>query len=139
MAIRLTDEMTEALDKALVQRSPCLVGTASPEGVPDVSYRGSMMVFDPEHLAFWERAKGETLANLNENPNVVVLYRNSETRQSWRFYGTAEVLKDGPVRAEVMERVNQFELAQDQERTGYAVLIRVDRVRARNETVMARD
>ncbi len=139
MPIHLTDEITRALENALTDRSPCLVATASAEGMPDVSYRGSVMAFDDEHLAFWERVKGETLDNLLENPQVCVLYRNAETRQSWRFYGTAQVLKDGPLRAEIMERVNKFELAQDPERTGYAIHIRVDRVRERNETIMARD
>ncbi|MDP9236177.1 MAG: pyridoxamine 5'-phosphate oxidase family protein [Chloroflexota bacterium] len=139
MPLALTDEMARALDNALVDRSPCLVATASLEGMPDVSYRGSMMVFDNEHLAFWERAKGETLSNLQENPGVCVFYRNAETRASWRFYGVAEVLKGGPIRTQIMERVNQFELAQDPERTGYAILVRVDRVRARNETIMQRD
>lgn len=138
MPIALTDEMTRALENALADRAPCLVATASAAGLPDASYRGSMMVFDTEHLAFWERAKGETLANLQENPHVCVLYRNAETRQSWRFYGQAEVLADGPVRAQIMERVNQFELAQDPQHTGYAILIRVNRVRARNETIMER-
>jgi hypothetical protein len=98
-----------------------------------------VLVFDADHLAFWERAKGETLNNIEENPGVCVFYRNAETRVSWRFYGKAEVLKDGPVRLRIMERVNQFELAQDTERTGYAILIRIDRVRERNETIMARD
>jgi uncharacterized protein len=139
MPIALTDEMTQALDAALMARSPCLVATASATGVPDVSYRGSIMVFDSEHLAFWERVKGETLSNLEENPQICVFYRNAETRVSWRFYGTTEVLKDGPVREQIMARVNQFEIAQDPERIGYAVLIRVERVRDRNDTVMQRD
>jgi len=139
MAIALTDEMARALDNALADRSPCLVATASAAGMPDVSYRGSVMVFDAEHLAFWERTKGETLENIRENPHVCVLYRNAETRVGWRFYGGAQVLEDGDVRAQIMERVNQFELAQDPERTGYAVVVRVDRVRARNETLMVRD
>jgi general stress protein 26 len=139
MPLALTDEMARALDNALVDRSPCLVATTSLEGMPDVSYRGSMMVFDKEHLAFWERAKGETLSNLQKNPRVCVFYRNAETRQSWRFYGVAEVLKDGLIRTQIMEHVNQLELAQDPERTGYAILIRIDRVRARNETIMLRD
>lgn len=138
MSIALTDEMTRALDGALADHSPCLVATASAAGVPDASYRGSVMVFDTEHLAFWERAKGETLRNIQENPHVCVLYRNPETRQSWRFYGEAKVLTDGPVREQIMHRVNQLELAQDPERSGYAILIRVDRVRARNDTIMER-
>jgi general stress protein 26 len=139
MPIALTDEMAAALESSLVDRSPCLVATASAAGVPDVSYRGSVMVFDAEHLAFWERAKGETLDNLEQNPHACIFYRNAETRVGWRFYGEAEVLKDGPLRAQIMERVNAFELAQDTERTGYAILIRVDRVRSRNDTIMLRD
>jgi general stress protein 26 len=139
MPIALTDEMTKALENALTDRSPCLVATASSQGVPDVSYRGSVMVFDDEHLAFWERAKGETLHNLEQNPNVCVFYRNAETRVGWRFYGAAEILTGGATRLQIMERVNQFELAQDPERTGFAILIRVDRVRARNDTIMQRD
>jgi predicted pyridoxine 5'-phosphate oxidase superfamily flavin-nucleotide-binding protein len=137
--IHLTDAMAAALENALADRSPCLVATASAEGMPDVSYRGSVMVFDEEHLAFWERAKGETLSNLQENPRVCVFYRNAETRTSWRFYGTAQILTDGDVRDRIMAKVNQFELAQDPERTGFAVLIRVDRVRSRGETIMERD
>lgn len=137
--IHLTDEMAAALETALVDRNPCLVATSSAHGMPDVSYRGSVMVFDAEHLAFWERAKGETLSNIRENPGVCVLYRNAETRVGWRFYGVADVLQDGDVRSAIMERVNQFEIAQDPERTGYAILIRVDRVRARNETIMERE
>jgi hypothetical protein len=82
MNIALTDEMTRALDGALTDHNPCLVATASGAGVPDASYRGSVLVFDSEHLAFWERAKGETLRNIQENPHICVLYRNPETRQT---------------------------------------------------------
>lgn len=139
MAIVLTDEMKDALASALTDRMPCLVATASKDGMPDLSYRGSVMVFDADHLAFWERAKGETLANLEANPKIAVLYRNAQTRVGWRFYGTAEVLTDGAVREAIMERTHPFELAQDPERTGYAVLIRVDRVRAGSAVIMERE
>jgi general stress protein 26 len=139
MPIALTDEMMQAIDNAITDRTPCLVGTASADGVPDVSYRGSMLALDTEHLAFWERVKGETLANIEENPKVVVMYVNGQTRNSWRFYGTAEVLRDGATRDRIMERVHQFELGQDPERKGFAVLIRVDRVRSRSETIMSRE
>jgi pyridoxine/pyridoxamine 5'-phosphate oxidase len=137
--IQLREEMKTALDYALAERSPCLVATASASGLPDVSYRGSVLVFDDEHLAFWERTKLETFRNIQENPNICVFYRNAETRVSWRFYGQAQILTDGDVRAQIMERVNAFELAQDPERRGAAILIRVDRVRQRNDTIMERD
>ncbi|MEX0749645.1 MAG: pyridoxamine 5'-phosphate oxidase family protein [Dehalococcoidia bacterium] len=138
MTVELTDEMVSALSSAFDDHAPCIVGTASGSGAPDVSYRGSVFAFDREHLAFWERAKGETLRNIEENSNVVVLYRNSATRQGWRFYGVAQILKDGELRQQIMERVHPLELAQDPDRTGYAVLMRIDRVRARSETIMER-
>jgi general stress protein 26 len=139
MPIAMTDEMMQAINNAITDRVPCLVGTASAEGMPDVSYRGSMMAFDAEHLAFWERVKGESLANIEANPHVVVLYVNRETRANWRFYGEAQVLKDGELREQIMARVHPFELTQDPERNGYAVLIRVDRVRSGSQTIMSRD
>jgi hypothetical protein len=136
--IALTDDMQAAINSALTDRLPCLVATASASGMPDVSYRGSMIAFDAEHLAFWERVKGETLANIEENPQAVVFYRNPQTRIGWRFYGTAQVLRDGDLREAIMERVHPFELAQDPERNGYAILIRVDRVRQGNDVIMER-
>ena len=139
MPVALTEEMSNALSTALTDGMPCLVSSATRDGRPDISYRGSLMVFDDEHLAFWERAKGETLENLEQNPQVAVLYRNTQTRVGWRFYGTAEVVRDGPLREAIMERTHPFELAQDPDRQGYAVLIRVDRVRAGGAVVMERD
>jgi hypothetical protein len=139
MPIALTDEMMTAINNAITDRVPCLVGTASADGVPDVSYRGSMLAFDAERLAFWERVKGETLANIQANPSVVVMYVNRQTRANWRIYGCAQVLKDGAVREQIMERVHPFELMQDPDRIGYAVLIRIDRVRSGSATIMERD
>ena len=139
MPIELTDEMMEAVNRAIEDRMPCIVATASPEGMPDLSYRGSVLAYDREHLAFWERAKGETLRNLESNPQAAVCYRNSQTRQNWRFYGPVTVLRDGPKREEIMARVHPFELAQDPERKGIAVLIRVDRIRTGSETIQIRD
>ncbi len=135
----LTDEMMQAVDNALTDRAPCLVATASASGMPDVSYRGSVLALDADHLAFWERVKGETLSNIEANPQVAVFYRNPETRKNWRFYGTAQVLKDGETRDRIMARVHPFEIGQDPERKGYAVLIRVNRIRAGSETVASRE
>jgi hypothetical protein len=137
--VELTDEMMQAVDNALNDRAPCIVATASAQGLPDLSFRGSVLAFDREHLAFWERVKGETLANIEQNPLVAVLYRNPQTRLGWRFYGTAQVLRDGDVREQIMARVHPFEIAQDPDRTGFAVLIRIDRVRKGSETIMERE
>jgi hypothetical protein len=50
--IKLTQEMRERLDNALTNRTPCILATASATGEPSLGYKGSMMVFDDEHLAY---------------------------------------------------------------------------------------
>lgn len=139
MPIELTEEMMTAINNAAVERVPCMIGTASSAGIPDLSLRGSMMAWDTEHLAFWERSRNESLANLEENPNICVFYRNPATRLGWRFWGVAEIIKEGDLRQQIMDRVVDFELAVDPERQGYAVLIRVDRVRRGPQVLMQRD
>ncbi len=48
----------EAIDGALANGTPCVVATASARGEPNISLRGSMMVFDADHLAYWDRVHG---------------------------------------------------------------------------------
>ena len=135
MAIDLA-EFKDAVDVALDNGTPCLVATASAQGEPNVSLRGSMMVLDREHLAYWDRTHGRQLEHVSENPHVVVFYRDPARRNTWRFYGQATVLADGPVREEVMGRVVEREMARDPERKGVAVLIRVDRVMTLGKDVL---
>ncbi|MFQ5850227.1 MAG: pyridoxamine 5'-phosphate oxidase family protein [Candidatus Binatia bacterium] len=120
--------MREMVDNALANKCPCILATVSAAGEPDIGYKGSMMVFDGESLAYWERTKRQHLKNLSENQHVVVLFRDAATGTNWRFHGVATVHRDGPVREQVMARVVKPELEKDAERKGLAVVIRVDRV-----------
>jgi predicted pyridoxine 5'-phosphate oxidase superfamily flavin-nucleotide-binding protein len=124
--IDLSDEMANAINHALADGTPCLMGTASAQGLPDISYRGSVMVFDREHLAYWERAKNIAVHNIESNPNVEILYRNRDRGLSWRFWGRATVYEMGPIRDQIMARTVEAELQRDPERKGFGVLIEVD-------------
>jgi uncharacterized protein len=126
--IKLTDQMRELIDPALARGTPCLVATASKDGMPNIGYKGSMMVFDDESLAYWERTRQGTLENLEQNPNVMILFRDPATRAAWRFAGKATIHKEGPLREQVMVRTVQAELDRDPERKGYAVIVKLDKV-----------
>lgn len=126
--IDLTDEMKELLGTALADGFACLVGTASEDGWPQISPKGSVMVYDSETLAYWERAKRSAMENLGENPKVVIYYNNQVTRTRWRFYGTATIHESGAIRDDVMGRTVQAELDRDPERLGVAVLVKIDQV-----------
>jgi uncharacterized protein len=131
-------DMAEAVNSALAEGNVCLVATASGAGMPDIAFKGSMMVWDADHLAFWERARGQTLRNLEENPQACVLYRSRERGVGWRFFGAALLHADGSLRDAVMARTVEVELNRDPERAGVAVLIRVDRVIAGRDVIQSR-
>jgi predicted pyridoxine 5'-phosphate oxidase superfamily flavin-nucleotide-binding protein len=116
------------VDPALANGCPCILATASADGEPDIGYKGSMMIFDDESLAYWERTKRQHLKNLTQNPKVVVLFRDAKSKAAFRFHGTATVLEDGPVREQVMARTVPAELEKDPERKGAAVVIKLDKV-----------
>ena len=126
--IEFTDEMREAIDNALANGTPCIVGTASAGGDPNLGFKGSVMALDCSRLAYWERSRRTILEHIEENHKVVVMYRDPATRLAWRLYGDATVHRDGFVRDEVMARVVQPELDRDPEREGFAVVIDVERI-----------
>ena len=139
MGIELTEEMRDRINNALTEGHPMLVATASASGMPDLVYKGSLMVFDTDHLAFWERALGTTLSNLRENPQVCVMYRNPATRMAWKIFGVVELHESGEVRDAVMSRTIPLELDRDPERKGIGVVIRVDRVLELGKEIMRRE
>ena len=107
-----------------------LVATAT-DGQPDLALKGSLMVWDKDHLAWWERSKRETYAALAANPRVAIFVRNPpRDRRTLRFYGEARVVEDEATRDRVWQRVVEVEKAMDKEKQGVAVIVRIDRVRA---------
>ena len=130
--------MRELLNSALDDGFYCYVGTASRDGRPQISMRGSLSVYDGETLAFWERSRRSSLDNVNENPHVVIFYRNPDKRINWPFHGTATLHESGEVRDRVMAQTPQPELDRDPERTGIAVLIRIDTITSLSGEVLQR-
>lgn len=126
--IAIEGEMREMLNNALADRMVCLVGTASKDGEPQISMKGSVSVYDGETLAYWERSMRSALENVNDNPKVVIFYRNPEKRINWRFHGTATVHESGEIREKVKGQTPQPELDRDPDDKGFAILVKVDRI-----------
>jgi hypothetical protein len=132
----------DAINNALADATPCLLATADGSGHPDIAFKGSMMVFDKDHLAWWERSLAEQIEQVAENPHIVVLYRNTtEARRipHMRLYGDATLYRSGEMREKVMAKTVQRELDQDPERKGFAVVVQVNRVRLGRNTVQVRN
>ncbi len=75
---------------------PALIATASKDGKPNVSAKGSFRILDDDHVAFNDMNSPRTTANLKENPQVSIIGLDSN-RRSYRIWGTAEVLDSGPL------------------------------------------
>ena len=85
--IKLTEEMRENVNSALEKGYPCIISTASKDGEPGLGFRGSLMIWDDEHIAWWERGRRNQMVNMEENPKAAVVFRNNELNIGWRFYG----------------------------------------------------
>ncbi len=112
---------------------PCLVATTGPDG-PNVSPKGSMMLFDDHHLAYWERSKKKALENLQHDRRVVVIYSNMQAQRDktlesgvLRFYGTAELHESGPIHDAIFGKLNERESTHVGADSGIGVLIKIER------------
>ena len=134
--IKIDDDMKTAINNALATNSPCVVATASPEGHPGIGYRGSVLVFEDDTLAYWERTMRTGLDHIEANPLIVIMYRNPVRRQAWKFFGRATVHRKGNIRKRVMNRVAPQELDRDPDRTGYAVTVKIDSIELMNGEII---
>jgi hypothetical protein len=125
----------DAVNKAFYNQSSSVAVIATSNGTDvDLALKGSFMVWDQDHLAYWERALNETLAAIQRNPRVAVLVR-PKGASPIRLYGLAQVVEDPAVRDAVYQRVIPEEQARDPDKKGVAVLIRVDRIRQGPQTI----
>jgi predicted pyridoxine 5'-phosphate oxidase superfamily flavin-nucleotide-binding protein len=145
--IKMTELMRNLLRSALADGTPCLVGTASRDGKPQISPKGSVGVLDDGTLFYWERSLRTAYAHIGENPHVVVYYRNfARTSEipypgaAMRFHGRARIVKAGPEREKVWDATIPAERERDPKKAGVGVLIDVDRIeQLSGAVIMQRD
>ena len=105
--IQLTAEMARLIDRARDDGYPCIVSTASADGTPNCGYIGTVLTVGDDTLVYRDRSGRVPLEHIEENPKVVVLFRNTEQDAGWKFRCTATVHREGPVFAEMTERLLQ--------------------------------
>lgn len=100
--MQFSEKLQNLITNAWADGHVCLLGTVGKEG-PNISPKGSMIVFDDRHLAYWERSKKKALENLQHDNRVVVVYSNLAAQRTdvldsgvLRFYGTAQLHESVP-------------------------------------------
>ena len=140
--IKMTPLMKELLDAALADGTPCLIGTASKEGRPQISPKGSVAVFDDDKLSYWERSHRSSPKRIAENPFVTVYYRNPGRKENpyragcIRFHGRARIVSSGPEWEKAWNLTNHEEQSKDPDKKGAAVLIDLDLIEQIDSTVI---
>ncbi len=125
--IKLTDEMCQLINRARADETPCIMATASPDGVPNAGFRGTMIALDQGSLAYRERSQSGP-RELEENPKVIVLFRHPSLNLGWKFRCTASVYRDGPVFQRVMDQLVVEGTLTNPDGTGTAVVLQVDQI-----------
>ena len=89
-------KLSEEAKKIIGEVRPAWVATASKDGKPNVSPRGSFRVLDDEHVIFAEAGRLYTLSNLQENPQLSAIVLDPSTRKGCRIWGRmTEILESG--------------------------------------------
>ena len=88
-------KLTEETKKIIGELGPGLIATASKDGKPNVSPKGSFRVLDDEHVVFADIRSPRTIANLRENPQLSAMVFDRSTRKGCRIWGNAEILNSG--------------------------------------------
>jgi hypothetical protein len=129
----LTDTIKSLIGRAWEDGYPCLLATSGREG-PNITPKGSMIVFDDQHLAYWERSKRGVLENLGADQRVCVMYANFKAQRDGvldsgflRFFGTAVLHESGPLREAIFAKLLPREQTHAGAEVGIGVLIRIDK------------
>jgi hypothetical protein len=131
--IVLTDAHAALLDGAHANGTPPIVAYVDAHGVPKQSYRATVQVLDPQHLAIWIRdPAGGLVRALATNPHLSVFYSDRANGVTLQFVGRGHVESDEAVRDAVYAGSVKVEQDMDWRRGGVAVVIDVDRVEGRD-------
>ncbi len=144
--IEITQTIRDLLNSALADGTPCLVGTSTKDGHPQISPKGSVVAFTDDTLCYWERSGRSSAKRILENPHVAIFYRNAAKAGKdfrggvIRFYGDVTVLNDGADRDKVWELIPEAERKPDPEKKGAAVLVKLSSIEEiSGNVVMKRD
>jgi uncharacterized protein len=102
------------------------VATASPDGVPNTTPKGSVQVIDDEHLVFADLFSLKTRDNLQKNPKVAVTIIDEKKYKGYQLKGSAQLADSGPIFDQMVEQLKKAPMQLPHPK--YVVIITVDSV-----------
>jgi predicted pyridoxine 5'-phosphate oxidase superfamily flavin-nucleotide-binding protein len=83
------------------------VATATNDGVPNVTPKGSVRVLDDQHVVFADLFSLKTRQNLEKNPSVAVTVVDAATHKGYQIKGKAELISSGPLYDQMAQQLKQ--------------------------------
>ena len=83
------------------------VATATKDGVPNTTPKGSIRVLDDQHIVFADLFSFKTRQNLEQNPRVAVTVVDMASHMGYQIKGTAELISSGPLYDQMAEELKQ--------------------------------
>jgi predicted pyridoxine 5'-phosphate oxidase superfamily flavin-nucleotide-binding protein len=121
--------LTDDMKRVVREQSLAFVATVCPDGSPNVSPKGTITVWDDDHLVFADIASPTTMANLAQNSAVELNVVDPVVRKGYRFKGRASVVTGGP-QLDVALQFLANERGTDTSRVRAVAIIRVERAAA---------
>ena len=84
--------LTEDMRRVVREQRLAYVATVCRDGTPNVSPKGTLMVWDDGHLVFADIRSPRTVANLRANPAIEVNVVDPLLRKGYRFKGKGAVI-----------------------------------------------
>ncbi|MFO0837714.1 MAG: pyridoxamine 5'-phosphate oxidase family protein [Phycisphaerae bacterium] len=83
--------ITSDMRAVIAAQRLCFAATVTPDGRPNLSPKGTIRVWDDEHLFFCDIASPATRANLAGNPWMELNVVDPISRRGYRFFGRATI------------------------------------------------
>jgi predicted pyridoxine 5'-phosphate oxidase superfamily flavin-nucleotide-binding protein len=86
---------TDDMKRVVRQQRLAFVATVCADNTPNLSPKGTITVWDDDHLVFANIRSPRTISNLRRNAAVEINVVDPMVRKGYRFKGTATVLEAG--------------------------------------------
>jgi hypothetical protein len=133
--VQIDEGLAGLIDGALERGKPVVVTYVDGVGQPHISFRGSTQGHGEDQLAMWIReASGGLLQALPNNNRITLMYRDSEQKTTYFFYGRAHVETDPTAGAAIYDKTPKSERDKDPDKIGVPVVIDIDVIQGSTPT-----
>ena len=118
-------KLSDRMQRVVREQRLGFVATVTPDGMPNLSPKGTTRLWDDERLFFADIASPGTVANLLANPHVEINIVDPILRKGFRFKGTATVYTDGEMYDRGLQILREHGSTANRERVRSIVVIDV--------------